>query len=167
MIEVSLNSLQAYFKEENMEVELKSSTEEIPIDRLILNLGVDEQNRPQQLEVVVIEKKLPESKAVFIHMSHILPFKVQDDALGEVARYLLFINKSLEYPGFGLSEVDRMIYYRHELQCTFHQVSQELLGGILGYIMLITDSYSSRIEKIATQEKTFYQTVSEDLKLNV
>ncbi len=172
MVEVSLNSLQTFLNTQNISSRLIEKTAEIPLDRLVLTLGTDEKNRPQNLDLYVVEKELASltpdkkgGKAIFLHLRHVLPFTLQDQAIAEMARYMLFINKGLEYEGFGMSEVDRIVYFRHDLHCSLRQVSDEVLMGLLGYILLIIDAFGPKLEKIAHLQKTFVETVNETLEL--
>jgi hypothetical protein len=171
-MEVTISGIEGFLKTQSVDVKMQRATEEIPLDHLILRFGVDERNRPQSINLYVIEKELGSlsaqkkkgTKATFIHLYMVLPIQIQDEAVGDIARYIMLINKALEFEGFGMSEVDRMIYFRHDLHCSQKQLSDEVLMGLIGYILLIVDTFSPHFERIASTETTFLETVQQVMK---
>lgn len=171
-MEVTLAGIKEFLKTQSTDVKMEKASQEMPLDHLVLRFGVDERNRPQSMSLYVVEKELGSltaqkkmgTKATFIHLYMELPTHIQDEAVGDIARYILLINKALEFEGFGMSEVDRMIYFRHDLHCSQKQLSDEMLMGLIGYILLIVDTFLPHFERIASGEATFVETVEQVMK---
>ena len=171
MLRSELNEILDFLKEKSLPAELIKKNKDVPVDRIVVKLGRDEKKRGQELELFRFEKELSlkgedkdanAKKAVFLRITQMLPFTFQDKTVADVARYALLVNKGLEYVGFGVSEVDRAIYFRYDLHCSLNTVSEEVLMGILGYASLIVDSFSPKFESLSTGEKDFLQVVAED-----
>lgn len=141
---------------------------EIPFDQLEVVLGEDDQGREQLMTLRLMAQRMeleepdsprPQRSEYFLQFFVRLPFSVEDRAIGEVSRTILFFNKSLDLPGFGFSEVDRMVYYRYPLYTADGEVNDELMMGIVGMIMLCLDTFAPMIEQVAKGEVTLNQVV--------
>lgn len=171
LIECSLDSIKEFLEKETITCSLKNGGKELPIDYLVIDMGVDEKGRPQLIEIFAVQKDIPETEGVkeqtkgnkqnFLNIQYFLPFKFRGEAVNDISRFLLLINKTLEFTGFGMSEVDRLVYFRHDLFCERSKVNTELLKGLLGYLLLMVDSFSPTIEKLALQETTFLQVINQ------
>lgn len=176
LIECSLSSVKTFFEQQMLScsIEEGEGEGEEAIDYLLIDMGEDEKNRPQVVEVFLVHKVMSEtdnSKSEenrnlpnFLHIQYVLPFEFLEDSVNDIARFLLLINKTLEFSGFGMSEVDRMVYFRHDLYCDGSKVNSETLKALLGYVLLIVDIFSPTIETLGLRELTFEQVVEEALR---
>ncbi len=173
LIECSLESLKEYLEKERISCTLEKGTGENPIDYLLIDMGADDKQRPQLIELFALQKDLPNTEGVenrpspglpnFLHIQYVLPFEFSGEAVNDIARFLLLINKTLEFSGFGMSEVDRLVYFRHDLYCERSKINTELLKGLLGYLLFIVDSFTPTIEQLALRELSFQQVIDKAL----
>ncbi len=175
MMKASFRDLEELFKEQGMEAVFVAKTEEMPKNQLFVPLGKDDKNRDlllqlssskQDLKDVPIEGKYASSelpRCSFIQFFLSLPFQVKDEHLGELARLLLLFNKSFEVPGFGMSEVDRVVYFRYMLLTNGGKVDPRVILSLLGMISVIVSSFGPEIEALGLGEKSLQEVVDEAL----
>lgn len=178
LIECSLVSIKEFLEKETISCSIEKGVGEFPIDYLMIDMGEDVKGRPQLIELFTIQKEIPETegeagktkgettkdgKPNFLHIQYFLPFKFLGESVNDIARFLLLINKTLDFTGFGMSEVDQLVYFRLELFCERSKVNTELLKGLLGYVLLIVDSFKPTIEKLAQKQTTFQKVIEEML----
>lgn len=180
LIDCSLDALKEFFDKETVASSIQKGSGEFAMDYLVIDMGKDEKGRPQLIDVFAIQKDIPEqdseeimglepkkkkkeNKPNFLHIQYFIPFQFRGGAVNEIARFLLLINKTLEFTGFGMSEVDHLVYFRHDLFCDRSKVNTELLKGLLGYLLLMVDSFTPTIESLGLQETTFQEVIKKSL----
>lgn len=174
LIECSLESIREFLEKEAIKCKIERGIGEIPTDFLTIDMGQDEKGRPQLIELFAVIKEIPETEGEhrkektqnpnFLDLQYLLPFRFPGESVNDIARYLLLINKTLKFIGFGMSEVDGLVYFRHNLYCQRSKVNVELLKGLLGYLLLIVDSFSPTIERLARREITLQEVIEQSLK---
>jgi hypothetical protein len=173
MLECSLEELGKLLGKENIQWKIEKGTEELPTDRLIITMAEDDKKRPLLLELYIFEKsielehhhgKQEKRKPKFLNFRYYFPFRFKDEAVNDIARYVLLINKSLEFAGFGMSEVDRNVYFRHDLLCASNKIDSHIFKGLIGYCLLIIYTFGPEIEKLASCKKNFIQLIEENLR---
>ncbi len=156
LISCSLQALQEVFSKESLSCFIEKGKGEIAVDRLVIDMGVDARGRPQRIELAALMKLIPQQKKDahinFLQIRYYFPFVCLPEKVSDVARYIARINQTLDFVGFGLSEFDRVIYYRHDLYCSHSKVDVKLLQGILGYILLCADSFADTFESLSTAQ---------------
>ncbi len=160
MIEISLNSLKTFYESVGMSCVLQSQDS---LNWLEIRMGVDEAKRPKTLVLLVIEKDSSSEQnfGYFIQFRYLFPFTVQKETIPEMARFILLLNKVIEFPGFGFSESDGKVYFRHDLHSCIKRINEDLLKGVLGYILFMIDSYGPVMESLAEKKKTLNQILKE------
>jgi hypothetical protein len=138
---MDLNAIKEYLTGQEMEAKILPPSDEFPLDHL----------------AVTLDSKLTvwmwiDSEA-FLQVMLLFPFHFVDDTLLTTGRYLLMINKSLAFPGFGLSEPDHTIYYRYTLSITGKKF--EPIYNFIGFIEMIYDTFAPKIKLLANGNKTF------------
>lgn len=142
----------------------------IPIETLYVAMGPDQEGRDLILQIKLLQENIKQEKeALRLHSTHEeytiihfflpLPFKVEERNLSEVSRLILLINKSLTLPGFEMSEVDRLIYFRNVL-LTGDQVDELLLKTIIGNIILYVDIFSKTLEDVGNGRMTLSDVIN-------
>lgn len=173
MVDCTLKALKDFFESETITSRTEKLDGENPVEVLVLQFGQDEKGREQLIELFIEEKNLvgderkeiksPPKKALFVHFRYVFPFEFQDESVNDLARFLLLINKTLEFPGFGISEIDRRIYYRHDLYSDSTRLREDLLKSLLGYILLIVDTFGPKLEQVASLQLTYKEIVDQSL----
>lgn len=171
MIDASLAAIKEYLEAESISCSIETEEDEAPVEFLAIDMGEDEQGYQQTVQIFRTEKALIQAKgsetapkpALFLHFRYIIPFRFEPEAVNDIARFLLLINKTLEFPGFGMSEVDQVIYYRHDLYCGFGQLNEDVLKGILGYLLFVVDSFTPKLQQLAARKISFKDVVEEAL----
>lgn len=149
---------------EGLDVTIESEIENVPMKHLRLNLGQDYKKRPLSAYIILdqeqIDKKLEAKSTVFLQIWMVFPFHFIDEMVSEVGRYLLLVNKSLAFPGFGLSEPDRSLYFKYTLTFPEGNINISLLNSFIGLVMFFYDTFSKNIEEIASGNKSLLESVS-------
>ena len=153
LVQCTLEALCEVLKKESMICHIEKRRSESETDHIVIDMGLDDRGRPQFLEIAPLVKLVPgkrgESKPNFLQIEYFYPFECMPHTVNQLARYLLLLNKTLDFTGFFLSESDHMVYFRHDLCCPNSKVDMELLKGLLGYILLTIDSCMPAIEGLA------------------
>lgn len=135
---------------------------EIPFERLEVDFGLDYKGRPRNL-VIRIDNFLisPEesnpvedfrqtkNQIAFFHAFVAFPFQYTEHAAGELARLILYFNKNIALPGFGLDEMNKLVFFRYSLPLAGLLAQRNLCIGIIGSFMLLIDSLTPQIEAVA------------------
>lgn len=103
------------------------------------------------------KKKLKQE--TFLQFLLFFPFFAEETSFSDLARYLLLVNKSLEFPGFGLAESDRLVYFRHLLFFPSSRVSETMILDFIGMILLLIDAFGPNIAQIARLEKSYSEII--------
>ena len=162
-----LGRFEKIFRAEGKNCSLEQASDSFPLPQLLVDLGQDKQNRPRVLAITFQEqffqailesqKLQAESRYVSIQFDMVFPFEMSVQTSREVACVLLFINRLIDLPGFGMSETDNQIYYRYVLLAQEKAIDKPLLLGIVGTIMLAMDLFGELIEHAASGKMTFNQ----------
>jgi hypothetical protein len=138
---------------------LLPSSDPIPYQRLIVNVGEDSQQRERIVEITAQEQKslfpqgikppLVLGQYVRLQFQFVFPFPCQLKALPDVCSFVLFLNRLIELPGFELSEVERKLFYRYVLLANSADIDATLCVSLLGVIMMLLDLLTEPLEKIA------------------
>lgn len=154
-----LNYIQTSLSNYGFACKLIEADDQVPFHRLNVSLGRDSLGRERILVLRVDELPIPQDlkenigtmgKQSFIRLFVALPFTYKDEATGELARLLLYFNKPLEIPGFGLDEINKTVYYSYSLISGDEVAIQpRTLVSIVGTVMLLVDSLTPQIEAVA------------------
>lgn len=173
MIQATLAGLKTYFTSHGFDCDLLPKTEEREIEQLLVALGPDNKGRDLVLSVTSAElplnqelfskNKVKDIKKTyhFLQLACCFPFKVEEKSLWEMARMILLLNKGLELPGFELSEVDGVVFYRYVLPIVNSHVEEPLLICLVGTIDFLVKGFMEQLEEIATGAKTAQQVIDE------
>lgn len=172
MINANLNEIKKLLETKNYACEILNKSAEIPCDQLVIALELDKKQRSRLLLIRSIKQNLSAADSLTNiktkHKSYkelqfilTLPFLVDTRQIGEIARLILLLNKGMELPGFELSEVDHLIYFRHSFLVPEDQLDERILLTLTGMIEMIVDVFSDILESVATDAKTLREVVEE------
>lgn len=165
-----LQKLGQFMKEEGFDSTLIEASEKAPWDLLLLYMGQDEKKRERLLEVVAKRQELGQGfkngEKSYFHVSFgfKFPFLCQNSHLYDLGSAILWLNRSLDLPGFEMSELEGRPLYRYVLLCP-EEVDKKMIMALCGAITLYLSLYSDLIENICTGTKSFNQTLQEILEL--
>ncbi len=153
--------LETALSKQGFAVQLISSDENVPYAHLNVNLGKDDKGRERTLVIRADSFPLPKEvknseqaeetldEQVFLHLFAAFPFQLKEEAVGELSRLLMYFNKPLEIPGFGIDEVNKLVFYRYSLITVGGMIKKRPLIAIIGTIMLLMDALTPQIEAVA------------------
>jgi hypothetical protein len=118
-----------------------------------------------QFNDMPLEPKPNGTKAHFMQFFLVFPYDYERESTAELARLLLMFNKSAPFPGFGLSEVDKKIYYKYSLNCERGAIPIALACSIVGMITLYIDSLSPMIKSVALYKRQVHEVMEDALRL--
>lgn len=157
-----LEKIKEILDEEEFPCSLASVSEKVPVEHLLVFLGLDVKKRERMLEVMIGQQISPElllsktsSLPYRIQFRVQLPFKVHDIALSQVASLILFINQLIDLPGFELNELEGQVFYRYVWINQPASIDHLLIMSIMGSIMLNISLFSETIESLCDGKMTF------------
>lgn len=158
--------------------EFLSHSNDQPTDLVVIAIDPDQEGRERRITLRTSEADLtPMIKEedqdlrtgklmhheTFLHYYYLFPFTYEDKVLGDLARLLLFLNKGMDFTGFGLSEADKRVYFQYTLHAPGGQVTTQMAVGVIGLFELMLDSLADKVEAVCTGQKTLNEVVSEAL----
>ena len=162
-----LSRFEKIFVADGKKCNLVEANEEFPLSQLFVDLGQDKQNRPRTLAITLQEQYFQtllehqqmqtDSKYYSIQFDAFFPFEMNVHTSREVASVLLFINRLVDLPGFGMSETENQIYFRYVMLTRENCIDKPLLIGVTGTIMLMMDLFGDIIYEAAVGKMTFNQ----------
>lgn len=169
----TLKEIEHIFHAEGFQSQIQRS-EGLPIDRLLVLIGSDDQERKQFLEITALEQQLAQGLEkenetpiyLRIQLQYSFPFTMKDRSAADTASLLFFMNRMLEFPGLELDEMGQKIYYRYVFLLQEGHLDHYILLAIVGLIMLIVDVFSEAIEKVATGKTTFNEILEQIVELS-
>lgn len=177
MVLATLHGLKTYFSSHGFDCDILPAKGEMEVEQLLVAMGPDHKGRDLILSVRSAELPLNqelfskykvegELKSYhFLQLASCFPFKVEETALWEMARMILLLNKGLELPGFELSEVDGIVFYRYVLPVVDKHVEEALLICLIGTIDFLMKGFLENLEQIAIGAKTAQQMIEETSRL--
>jgi hypothetical protein len=136
-IDFNINALIAYLKENGLSPEFQKETGQIFIVYKI-----------QEHEVPVFLLLRPES--TLLQMVAYLPYRLPKKVLAEVARLLHILNKELDMPGFGLDEIEELMFYRAVFPCLHGKIDKSLFNMYLGTARIACDTFMHAIGMVVS-----------------
>jgi hypothetical protein len=137
-------------------------SDKLPCDSFFVALGEDYQKRPLILNIRIFEQESPqEGKFIFLNYLITYPFGVHQPAFPDIARLILTLNKILPVPGFGLSEMDRMIFYHYTQLSVNGKIDPEVILAQIAMIVHYVNVHAKAFEAVATRQKTLQQVLEE------
>ena len=150
-----------------MDVELISSSESLLFPHLKIIFRNEYKNRNLSLLIWIDYQKdwsqnsiNQQKPTLFLQFLLIFPFNYIESALDSTARYILLINKTIAYNGFGLSEVEKGIYFKYVLSFPESKLEENLIKGFIGLIRFLYDTYAPNLESIASGSISYQEMVS-------
>lgn len=149
------------------------ATPEMPVERLLVSIGFDSKSRKRMVEILSVQTEIPSEIASSGHedtpyraqFTSVLPFKIEDMALNQVASLVLFINQFLDLPGFELNELEGKISYRYVWMTKRSHCDRLLVLSIIGGVMLNLTLFADMIESLADGKETFDELLSKIIKM--
>ncbi len=140
---------------------------DLAYEQIVVALDPSEDLTPRivQLQHIPIddggEAPTPGHVTHYLQCVSVLGIAIKPACLGEVARLILAINKTLEWPGFGLSEKDLAIYLQVVHPCYGALPGHDAVEDILAMMELYLDTFSGTLGQVAQGTVTFAQALSQ------
>lgn len=159
-----LEHFEKILKEEEFDCSLIMATEEVPYERLLIFLGVDEKERERILEVTALKQAFingldpsesHEPDFFRIQFQTILPFSVSHEATSQVSSLICYLNRLIELPGLEFDEIRLQVFHRYILLYGEEKFNKKMFLSLVGLIMLLLELFSSTLEKVASGETSF------------
>lgn len=158
MAKTTLSTLRDLLEREGLKPVLLESSPGLPFAHLQIPLGKDFKDRNLNF-VLWLDTQTGKNPVTLLQLIFLFPFNYIDDALPSTARYLHMINKTIAFPGFGLSEPDHAIYYKYAFPLPEGASLSQLMTSFIGLIEFFYDTYAPHIEEIASGQKSFAEIV--------
>jgi hypothetical protein len=159
MQESILPLLKSSLISDGISAEIVHPSAEFSFIHLRVILPNDHQDRQLQALIWIEAINQPENNQNVLTLYLSFPFPYQNETFLDTARYLMVINKTIPFPGFGLSEPDHTLYYRYTLVTTSGQLDVGLIKSILGLAAYYYDSFAPNLEAIASGRHSFEETL--------
>jgi hypothetical protein len=166
-----INDLHHFLESEEYQSVFLPASEKLPLDSLLVLLGLDYQKREQKLEIVEFNQNLNMMSHVFVEkevpqisrlqFKIILSFKVDDLAINDVGAFIHFINQSIDLPGYEFDELEGQVSYRYVWITSGDNLNQAIVKTILTVISLNLAIFTEIIESLALKKRTFNDLLSD------
>lgn len=175
MLKANLLEIRKLLEKFQFECEILHKSDKIPIDQLIVKLADDPQARSQLLIIRATSQNLASQDELIGFKSEVrnyqelqlivtLPFSISDSQIPDLARLILLLNKGMELPGFELSEVDLLIFFRHAFVVPEDDLDERILLSLVGMIELLLATFSETLEAVATGKRSLREVIEEAQK---
>ncbi len=176
MIIANLDNIKSFLEKYNYNSVIITKSTESPIDQLVVKLDQDSKNREQFLLIRTATQDLcandallsihsPIQKYQEIQLIVTLPFFALENQIPDIARLILLLNKGMEIPGFELSEVDKMIFYRHAFVVPEDQLDERIIISLVGMIEMLIETFSEMLENVSIGAQSLQEIVEEAKKM--
>lgn len=162
-----LEKIKKILEDEDFECALTPASKAFPVDQLRAFLTLDNKKRERILEIFGIQLASKEaSLPCRLHFQTKLPFKVQDNALGDVAFLLHYVNQLIDLPGFELNELEGAVLYRYVWIIEENFITSSLILSIFGSFMMNLGLFADMIESVAEGKVSFNALLEEIVKVS-
>ncbi|MBA3604139.1 MAG: hypothetical protein H0W50_11000 [Parachlamydiaceae bacterium] len=176
MLNANLDTIKTFLEALDYTSVIIPKSNDIPKDQLLIKLDPDFKSRERFLLIRTASQDLCANDALLGIQSPVqkyqelqfivtLPFYILDGQIPDLARLILLINKGMEIPGFELSEVDKMIFYRHAFVVSEDHLDERILLSLVGMIEVLLETFSEMLESVAIGTKSLQQIVEEAKKM--
>lgn len=157
----TLALLEQSFKVAGVSTYLAKPTEAIPVQQL--RVLMESKIGEQELACEIMElPELPEPAVLQLFVP--LPFFVEFEKVGDLARFLHMVNNALPLHGFGMMESSREVYFRQLLPYQENALDHQLVIESFFVFDASIGMFGDLIRRLATSENSFLQ-ATEDLQV--
>lgn len=175
MLKANLVEIKKLLEKFRYTCEMLNKSEEFPIDQLIVKLEDDYQARTQLLIIRASSQNLSSQDARIglksnarnyqeLQLISTLPFHILDNQIPDLARLILLLNKGMELPGFELSEVDHLIFFRHAFVVPEDDLDERILLSLVGMIELLLSTFTETLEAVAIGNRSLREIIEDAQK---
>ena len=129
-------------------------------DHLVVHLTTDDRKRDvfaqllylsdlQEMTDQVPEVVEDEEDMDLLQIYAALPFEFKEEAVPDLARLMLSLNRYLPINGFGLDEEQGLVFCRHVLFCPGGEVDVRVLVEVLGSMAFFVEEHAGILEPVA------------------
>ena len=151
MVKANLNEILNFFTKNNVKAQLQSET-----DQVYFIFKIHDRDIPVFIRVL--------NDGLLLQCLAFLPYSVKPEAFGDIARLLHFLNKEIDFPGFGIDESTKLAFYRSVIPTINKQVDDSLLNTYLNGIQNVCKEFVLNIEPVALGEVTFEEILEKSKK---
>lgn len=157
---------------DNFPCAMMAGDELAPRPRLAVDLGQDDDGRDLHLVVDLLleaEGREPNDRTQrpddlnMLHFVAVLPFAVAEAHYADVARFVMLINATTEFPGFVFNEMGGLVCFRHMMISVSEAVDQQVVRKAIGLIAFCIEVFSKPLEQVATGARTIEQLLEEGI----
>ena len=150
---MDLVQIQEALDSENLTTVLEEATEQIPVDRLLIELPREDSSQELQLELLFIpglDEELEGKKLLqfFVYM----PVEISQSARDELKTAILDVNLNLPLMAFGLDTENQFVYFRHVAMFGKDLAAKDLevVTELVWMVYYVVESSYERIELAAS-----------------
>ncbi|MBA2367439.1 MAG: hypothetical protein H0V82_00260 [Candidatus Protochlamydia sp.] len=172
MVYANLEEIKILLESKLFKCEVLAPSEQMPLDQLVVSLDPDYLNQPRLLIIRSTPRDLSvndeligitseKRKYCEIHLIAGLPFQIGESYIADTARFILLLNKGMELPGFELSEVDRLIFFRHAFVVPENDLDERILFSLVGMVQVLLEAFSESLEAVAIGKQSLRETLDQ------
>jgi hypothetical protein len=84
-----------------------------------------------------------------------IPCSLRKTAANDLARLLVYLNKELDIPGFGMDESSSLVFFRVMIPAYDGGIPEKILDSMLSSIRTICQTFAPVVAAVATGTNTF------------
>lgn len=132
-------------EEEGFENRLVPANETVPHQQLFVALDAEGWNSGLQLELVFVPDL---EDLTVLQFFVLLPIDISRAPVAALARFILMVNRYLPVAGFGLSEQDQWLYFRHLMPCPNRELDPATIVNTVWMIEYLISRFSHPIRAL-------------------
>lgn len=169
-----LKQFEKTLNDEEFDCSLVDPSEEVPYERLLIFLGMDEKERERILEVTALKQELVQGMDLIesdepdffrVQLQIGFPFKIKPNCCAQVGSLVCYLNRLIELPGFEMNEIDLQVSYRYVLMYGEGKFNKKLFISLVGIIMLFIELFENTIERVSSGEITFNEILEQIVQI--
>jgi hypothetical protein len=141
MINLTLESLLNFMRQQNFEAEIQTETQQV-----YTVLKIAQKEYPLFLRVY--------DDGHLLQLLAFIPCPVAAETVSDMARLLHLLNKELDVPGFGMDEVVGAVFYRLMLPTPKKKIDKELLLAFIKTVEHVCEMFATPIEAVGYGQVT-------------
>jgi hypothetical protein len=172
MLDLTAKAIALFFKSQDMPCEIIKASKELPFDFILVSVEETEAGERPILQISLDKQKIASDEGVegfpvnsmgYVHMQFSMKpqIELKDEAVVDLLRFLLLINRTAAFPGFEFSESDRAVFYRYTTIVVAEGIDPYILLTIVANITMVYLSFEKYIKAVANREKTFDQVLED------
>jgi hypothetical protein len=139
-----------------------------PADQLIVALSLEHLDWDLHLEMACVgdlsQPKPDPDEIDFLQFFVPLPLQIQAEQLLDLIRFITLSNNALPMVGFGCTEAQGLVFFRHLMVIVNGKVDSEAVVETIRTIEYIIETFGKALDDLALGKRSYNQILTDDIR---